>query len=58
MKKDKNMAEKGQGWEDKKSQRKKEFGMMASLLKIGCIGFGGGSALIPVIEKEVVEEQW
>lgn len=31
--------------------------MFLSMFKIGCIGFGGGSALIPVIEKEVVEEQ-
>ncbi|MDO4167468.1 MAG: chromate transporter [Eubacteriales bacterium] len=30
--------------------------MIVSMLKIGCIGFGGGSALIPVIEKEVVQE--
>jgi chromate transporter len=34
-----------------------ELGMMLALLKIGFIGFGGGSALIPVIEKEVVEER-
>ena len=40
-----------------KSDRKKELGLMVSMLKIGCVGFGGGSALIPVIEKEVVEEQ-
>ena len=26
-----------------------------SMLRIGAIGFGGGNALIPVIEKEVVE---
>lgn len=32
-------------------------GLMASMFKIGCVGFGGGSALIPVIEKEVVDEQ-
>ncbi|MEE3393103.1 MAG: chromate transporter [Lachnospiraceae bacterium] len=31
--------------------------LMFSMFKIGCIGFGGGSALIPVIEKEVVEEK-
>lgn len=31
--------------------------MLTSMLKIGCIGFGGGSALIPVFEKEVVEDQ-
>ena len=30
--------------------------LFASLFKIGCIGFGGGSALIPVIEREVVED--
>ncbi len=29
----------------------------ASMLKIGCIGFGGGNALIPVIQKTVVEEE-
>jgi chromate transporter len=28
-----------------------------SMAKIGLIGFGGGSALIPVIEREVVEDQ-
>lgn len=28
-----------------------------SLCKIGCIGFGGGSALIPVIEEEIVNKQ-
>ena len=27
------------------------------MFRIGCIGFGGGSALIPVIEKEIVERQ-
>lgn len=42
--------------ENKKSFKSK-FGMMLALLKIGFIGFGGGSALIPVIEKEVVEER-
>jgi chromate transporter len=31
--------------------------MIFSMLKIGVIGFGGGSALIPVIEEEVVQEQ-
>lgn len=30
--------------------------MLVSMLKIGCIGFGGGSALIPVIEREAVQE--
>ena len=28
--------------------------LIGSFLKIGCIAFGGGSALIPVIEKEIV----
>lgn len=28
-----------------------------SMTKIGCIGFGGGSALIPVIEEEIIDEQ-
>jgi chromate transporter len=39
---------------------KKNFlNVMLSFLKIGAIGFGGGSALIPVIEREVVEnKQW
>lgn len=30
--------------------------MTATMIKIGLIGFGGGSALIPVIEEEVVEK--
>lgn len=40
-----------------KEDKKKRSRLMASMFKIGCVGFGGGSALIPVIEKEVVEEQ-
>ena len=28
-----------------------------ALGKIGCIGFGGGSALIPIIEEEIIEKQ-
>ncbi len=36
---------------------REKAGMLLALLKIGIIGFGGGSALIPVIEKEVVEER-
>ena len=31
--------------------------LIASMLKIGTIGFGGGSALIPVMEKELVEQR-
>ena len=29
--------------------------LLSTMLKIGTIGFGGGTALIPVIEEEVVE---
>ncbi|MDR1519587.1 MAG: chromate transporter, partial [Planctomycetota bacterium] len=30
-----------------------------SFLKIGCVGFGGGSALIPIVRNELVaERQW
>lgn len=36
---------------------KREIRLYATMLKIGFIGFGGGSALVPVIEKEVVEDQ-
>lgn len=31
--------------------------LVSSMLRIGLIGFGGGNALIPVIEKEIVEEK-
>lgn len=41
------------------SKKANLFDLAISFLKIGTIGFGGGSALIPVVEKEVVEEkQW
>lgn len=36
---------------------KRELRLYGTMLKIGFIGFGGGSALVPVIEKEVVDEQ-
>lgn len=32
-------------------------GLVGSMLKVGTIGFGGGSALIPVVEKEVVHRR-
>ncbi|MDD7210577.1 MAG: chromate transporter, partial [Lachnospiraceae bacterium] len=35
---------------------KKFISMIGTMIKIGFIGFGGGSALIPVIEDEVVEK--
>nr|MBP3598436.1 chromate transporter [Eubacterium sp.] len=35
---------------------KKQLGLIVSMLKVGVIGFGGGNALIPVIQQEVVEE--
>ncbi len=35
---------------------KKQLGLIVSMIKVGVIGFGGGNALIPVIQQEVVEE--
>lgn len=35
---------------------RKKISVLKAFFKIGLIGFGGGSALIPVIEKEIVEE--
>ncbi len=35
---------------------KKLTKVAGSMFKIGCIGFGGGSALIPIMEKEAVEQ--
>lgn len=31
--------------------------MVLSMLKVGCIGFGGGSALIPVLQREAVQDK-
>ena len=43
---------------DAKSREKSGLAkLLLSMAKIGVIGFGGGSALIPVIEDEVVDEQ-
>jgi len=36
---------------------KKLFSLLSSFLKIGLIGFGGGSALIPIIEDEIVTKK-
>jgi len=36
---------------------KNVFGLMKSMFRIGCIGFGGGSALIPILEQELVSEE-
>lgn len=37
---------------------KKRFAtLILTMLKIGCIGFGGGSALIPVLQKEAVQDK-
>lgn len=41
---------------DESIKMRKFISMTATMLKIGFIGFGGGSALIPVIEDEVVEK--
>ena len=40
-----------------KAEIQKELKLMSSIFKIGVVGFGGGTALIPVIEREVVEDQ-
>ena len=37
--------------------RKKFRRFLQSMFYIGCIGFGGGSALIPIIEQEIAEKQ-
>ena len=34
---------------------KNKWSWLLSFFKIGCIGFGGGTSLIPVIEEEAVE---
>lgn len=39
------------------AQRPSLAGLIASMLKIGAIGFGGGSALIPIMEKELVDQR-
>ena len=31
--------------------------LVTTMLKVGCIGFGGGSALIPVLQREAVQEK-
>ncbi len=44
----------------RKKENKKNLNMkklLSTMFKIGCIGFGGGSALVPVIESEVVYEK-
>lgn len=33
------------------------FDFLMSMAKVGCIGFGGGSALIPVIEDEIIQKR-
>ena len=39
------------------SDKNKKFSTLAlSMLKVGCIGFGGGSALIPVLHREAVQD--
>ena len=30
--------------------------LLSSMIKIGLIGFGGGNAMVPVIEQEVVKK--
>lgn len=33
-----------------------KFNLFSIMMKIGCIGFGGGNALIPIMQKELVEK--
>lgn len=45
---------------DRKQNKDRNLNMkklLGTMLKIGCIGFGGGTALVPVIESEVVYEK-
>ncbi len=43
--------------EIKRQKRNTFFTLITTMLKVGCIGFGGGSALIPVLQKEAVQEK-
>ena len=47
------MSKKDSRHEKKRNMKK----LLATMFKIGCIGFGGGTALVPVIESEVVYEK-
>ena len=47
------MSKKDNRREKKRNMKK----LLSTMFKIGCIGFGGGTALVPVIESEVVYEQ-
>lgn len=38
----------------KHTKKRSFFQFLISMFKIGCIGFGGGSALIPVLEREFI----
>ncbi|RDU24296.1 chromate transporter [Anaerosacchariphilus polymeriproducens] len=40
-----------------KRETKKKFDFSLAMLKAGCIGFGGGNAVIPIIEQEFVSEK-
>jgi chromate transporter len=42
---------------DAKIVNRSMWDVIVAFLKIGTIGFGGGSALIPIIEREVVEDR-
>ena len=41
----------------KRPEREKLCRLFAVMFRIGCIGFGGGNALIPVIQNYIVEKQ-
>ncbi|MGN0354334.1 MAG: chromate transporter [Muricoprocola sp.] len=40
-----------------KKKRAGRYSWLLPFLKIGCIGFGGGTSLIPVIEQEMVQKE-
>ena len=39
---------------DSGPRNRAHLGLLARLLKVGMIGFGGGSALIPLLQRELV----
>ncbi len=46
------------GKKDNRHEKKRNMkALLSTMFKIGCIGFGGGTALVPVIESEVVYEK-
>ncbi len=44
----------GSAMTDEPAATRQPWGLLAGLLTVGTIGFGGGSALVPVVDKELV----